>query len=376
MGIDFFGDIDAVEAGEVVRVQQWSEVAQVAASLRPRATLIGGGFETQPRMVEAVRRLGPLWNLSPTECAILRDPARWSAAFQAVGLSVPEQRHGGDKLQGSDRAKRWLAKRQDTAGGSGVRLLDEKEVSEWLAREPSRLEAEYLQELIPGTPSSALFRLDQNRASCLGFFRQLCGRGEFGAEGFQYCGNIGPLPLAAGQRPQLDALGCGLRELGARGVVGVDLLDFRDRLYPIEINPRLTASGELWERSQPGVSLLGLQAAEFMNETGEPAGMWGQLSGQQAVKREAVGEIAGGLIFGKAILYWTESRPLQISSECSSWLQQAAQAGVLADIPQVGSQIEAGAPVVTLFATGATEADVLESLMREARDLRSRLRRS
>ncbi|MFN6110591.1 MAG: ATP-grasp domain-containing protein [Planctomycetota bacterium] len=382
-GIDFFADVDATEAGEVVRVGGWAEIPEAAEGLRPDAILIGGGFETQPNLVAALRERAPLWNLSAESCAALRDPERWTAVFAAAGIRVPQHRSAGRGERSKDPppqepAKQWLLKRADSSGGQGVRLLDSKAVADWIAQEGNAAGSEFLQELKRGLASSALFFLTRGQASCLGFFRQLCGRREFGAKDYQYCGAIGPLPISASQADQLEAIGRGLVELGGRGVIGIDLMAIGDELCPIEINPRITASGELWELATPRGSLVGLQATEFAEGAGWPVARAATspfCSG--SIGSSATCEASGSsnaTVFGKAVLFWPEDRPLMIDLTQSEWLRRERAAGRLADIPPMGNVIARGEPVVTLLATGFSEAAVERSLIARAGGLRANLK--
>lgn len=366
-GIDFFGDADATEAGEVWQVEQWSEVPALAARLKPGAILCGSGFETQPVMVEALRRLGPLWNLTAAQADACRDPRVWPAALAAAGLSLPRHLFAGERVLPEGGSKRWLVKQRFKAGGNGVRQLEASELAQHLDSGAGWSEGEYLQERLVGWPSSALFLLQAAGPVCLGFFRQLCGRVEFGARGYQYCGGIGPLPVAAVQRAQLGALGQVLWSLGGRGVVGVDLIVAGDKLVPVEINPRLTATGELWERVVPDESLVGLTGAEF---DGGPGGLWMRSRGAGLPPTFDRGR--AGLV-GKAILYWSAKQPLLVEGPKWELLWRGAQAGCLADIPRCGSQIDNGKPVVTLFAEGPAEAQVLANLIAAAGELRAQL---
>lgn len=373
MGIDFFADVDATEVGEVVRVRQWAEVPAVAAALRPQAVLVGGGFETQVAMVEGLRQQVPVWNLGRDCCAALRDPAQWATAFASAGVRVPEHRGEGELNEALDLAKRWLVKQRYRAGGAGVRLLGTDEAGRWLTGAEASGSPEYLQEMLAGVPSSALFLLGPDRFVCLGFYRQLCGWREFGAAGYQYCGGIGPLPVTDRQVAQLNSLGRGLLTLGGRGVIGVDVLAVGDELCPIEVNPRITASGELWERAELGSSLVGLHAAEFAVGAGWPAGISSQAEHRNLPGCRLLANADRPRVHGKAILYWSDAGGLEIDARRSEWLVQGAVAGWLADIPQCGSRIERGEPVVTLLTSGDSESAVVEELVQLATELRLRL---
>ena len=115
---------------------------------------------------------------------------------------------------------------------------------------------------------SVVFVAAGGRAVPLGVSRQLVGEAAFGAEGFQYCGNI--LTATDGFRglscdEALVEAACALAQAVADefGLVGVNGIDFvaRDGIpYAIEVNPRWCASMELVERAY-GLSVFAAHAS-------------------------------------------------------------------------------------------------------------------
>src|SRR5262249_42511405 len=138
---------------------------------------------------------------------------------------------------------------------------------------------------------------DGKRALLLGVTRQLIGEAWFGASGFQYCGSVGPLPLGEQSRLAFERLGNALAAgFGLRGLFGVDAV-LRDGVpFPVEVDPRCTASVEVLEHGL-AVQSLALHAAA--------CGLAGPLTPDPSPRR---GE--GRTIVGKAILFARAALPM------------------------------------------------------------------
>jgi predicted ATP-grasp superfamily ATP-dependent carboligase len=207
----------------------------------------------------------------------------------------------------------------------------------------------YLQERIAGIPGSIVFVADGRRAVPLGLSRQLVGDRTFGAQGFRYCGNI-----LAGGRPELFEAEAQVADTAARlaqavtemfGLVGVNGIDFVARggvPYPIEVNPRYSASMELVERAH-GVCIFALHAAACRGALEDP----GTYMRTQSV------------LVGKAIVY---ARSEVIMGQTRRWLPGES----VRDIPHPGESFAAGQPICTVLARGATLRTCRTALARRA----------
>jgi uncharacterized protein len=206
----------------------------------------------------------------------------------------------------------------------------------------------YLQERIPGIPGSIVFAADGQDAVALGLSRQLVARPAFGAGRFRYCGNL----LAGGGRPlfprqqQLEEVAVRLMKFVARefrlvGLNGIDFIARRGVPYPIEVNPRYSASMELVEEAH-GISLFQVHADAC-----------GGCLPQPLPKPAAV--------HGKAVVF--ARHDLRVGAT-RGWLSQPEYA----DIPHPGEAIASGRPICTVR-SAAPEADVCLRLL-EARAAR------
>jgi predicted ATP-grasp superfamily ATP-dependent carboligase len=197
---------------------------------------------------------------------------------------------------------------------------------------------------------------DGQRARFLGLTRQLVGESWLHAAPFHYCGSIGAIEPSSVLRRRLDRLGEMLAgACGLRGLFGLDGILRDDVLWPVEINPRYTASVEVLEYAF-GVSLLNHHRAAFDSEYRAS---------------NSIPPSAGSLI-GKAILCARASLRFPRDGPWLATLMRAhplAEAPDFADIPQAGQAIERGRPVLTLFARGATVTDCTDALRATASDL-------
>ncbi|MFO0919962.1 MAG: ATP-grasp domain-containing protein, partial [Planctomycetaceae bacterium] len=189
--------------------------------------------------------------------------------------------------------------------------------------------------------------------------RQLIGLPEVAAPGpFHYCGSLGPWPVTAAAKDELLRIGETLVDgLEYRGLLGVDLIWHDGRFWVVEVNPRYTASGELLDFAT-GKSAVGLHLSACGFET--PG-----LRSSAPVDVLAMSAIC----VGKLVLY-ADRRVVAPDLSCGLALRGDWSLPMIADIPQEGSSIPAGAPICTLFAS-ADSAEACEvKLVRRARRIR------
>jgi predicted ATP-grasp superfamily ATP-dependent carboligase len=115
----------------------------------------------------------------------------------------------------------------------------------------------------------------------------------------------------------------------------------RDRVIPIEINPRHTAAMELFER-RDGLSIFRAHVA----------GCTGELS---AVINPASVSAAAG----KAIVF---ARRDVVTPSADCWLADSD----VRDVPASGIPIRRGAPICTVFAIAPTVSECYEALVARA----------
>jgi len=332
---DLFADRDLLRIARATRVADYPQgLLRVVAGSQPGGWMYTGALENHPDLVDRMAALRPLLGNSGTVLRAVRDPRRLHQSLRSSGLPAPLVVMAGDPTPTSGP---WLRKPLASAGGVEIDL--------WDGRAPVEA-AEYLQELVAGDPYSATFIADGRRAVLVGVTRQLVGRAECGAAGFRYCGSLGPIPLSASLRDAFAAVGDTLASnFSLRGLFGVDVVVNDGGVWPIEVNPRYTASVEILERAR-GVSLIPahIEACE------------------QSVLAEW-SESSCDRVSGKVILF--------ARSDCvaGEWPQRLASQSQpdWADLPEPGSAIKRGWPILTLLRDGTDASHVLAQLDEDAR---------
>jgi predicted ATP-grasp superfamily ATP-dependent carboligase len=151
-------------------------------------------------------------------------------------------------------------------------------------------------------------------------------------------------------------------KLGLRGVYGVDCVLQPGQPYVIEINPRYTASVEVWEYARRR-SVLALHQKAFEIK--------GDKAGQFEKQFKKVSRRFRKIV-GKAIFY---ARAAVTIPEQTPWKQlkptdpASFEMPAFADLPSVGDRIEKGQPILTFFAKGYSTRDCVARLEERAREL-------
>ena len=213
-------------------------------------------------------------------------------------------------------------------------------------------EDEYYQRFIAEPSFGAVFIARDETAHLLGISRHLRALPASNTPEFRYAGSLGPVAFGEPLQTEIERLGNVLaKQFQLRGWFGIDfILDQNEQLWVLEVNPRYTASVEVLERAANVSSAsLHLQAC-----VGEP------------LAEDILALFRGKLPWvGKSILYAQHST----HATPEAWLQRSISRHDLADIPAYNTQSKAGDPLLTIFATGESEQEVLLALQAKAHEL-------
>jgi predicted ATP-grasp superfamily ATP-dependent carboligase len=217
---------------------------------------------------------------------------------------------------------------------------------------------------------------DGKTALLVGVTRQLVGEVWLHAAPFHYCGSIGPVQLKLGLQEAFTRLGTALVSgCGLVGLFGVDAI-LRDGLpWPVEVNPRYTASVEVLELTL-NVALLTEHRKAFEQKNPASAGQdcifsKAFTSTEEKLNSPLWADFRGPRI-GKAILFAPRSF---VFPGTPAWDRDQAPGPflprpfALADIPVRGTKIKARQPVFTLFFKADTETACLQGLKEICADL-------
>jgi uncharacterized protein len=339
--VDAFADLDLLALADVLPVRSAvghrfspQRVATMTKDLQAEMVAYTSNFENYP---VAVSRLAQHRRLLGNPAEVLRrvrDPIALMRLLGSRRFAVPMTR--ATPPSGQHKARPWLLKPRRSGGGHGT--------SKWRVGQ-SVPRSHYLQERIHGVTGSVLFAANDGRAIPLGVSRQLVGDTGFGAGGFRYCGSLvgPPAQLFPGQEGVLEIAtelaGAVVAEYGLTGLNGIDFIARGGVAYPIEVNPRYSASMELLER-------------------------WGSLSIFELHVAACGGTLTAVPSFpprveGKAVVFATRAVTM---GNTRRWLSRP----FLADIPHPGERIARGRPICTVFASENDAAACYRLLLRRA----------
>jgi predicted ATP-grasp superfamily ATP-dependent carboligase len=357
--VDAFADLDqhpAVSVHAIPGVFSARAAARTARSLAADAVVYLSGFENHPRAVSTLARGRALWGNPPDVLRRVRDPIALAHALERRGFAVPSVTLAAPASLTRDRPS-WLVKPIRSGGGRHVRR--------W--RPGARVPRDgYLQEFIEGQPGSITFVAAQGRAVPLAISNQLIGDPAFGARGYQYCGSIvSPRDAVADEACALsDAV---TAEFGLVGVNGIDFIARNGRAWPIEVNPRWSASMELAEYNR-GISVFGAHAAACAR---------GMLPDPEPLTRPTVASAIGkAIVFARRDVTMGDTRGWLSALPLSSCVDGTDASAIerpplrpYRDIPKPGERIGAGRPVCTVFAAARSVRECYEALVARAQDV-------
>ncbi len=347
---DLYGDADLERIALVRKVPAEAYphgLLHLLANGPPGPLIYTGALENRPNLIARIDRT--IWGNPASVLRSVRNPERWTRVLRDDGIASPAV------TAKPQSAGSWMLKPRKSAGGVGIQAF---------TGQPFNVRTHFLQERITGDTCSGIFlgfdrnNTPQDRPHLIGVCQQLIGAPWLNATGFQYAGNIAPMPIDPSLTCQWERIGAAFTShFGLRGLFGIDAIVRAGVVWPIEINPRYTASMELLERSL-GLPLLSMHRAVF-EKTSMPALEW---PGKPRV-------------WGKAILYARTTFPFPPSGPWQEALKGDANLDETeyADIPHAGEMIEKGHPVLTLFASAATPVACVAALQQKARDLDQRL---
>ena len=330
--IDRFGDVDLVRCGQNIVVEGFPTGVVAASKRLPAADwLYTGPLENRPRLISQISENRCLLGNSASAVRRVRNPYRVMAALQQAGVACPTIR----AISAAPQTGKWLEKPLLSGGGVGIAAWEKP-------KSPIRVRRRtLLQEFIPGRSMGVVYLANGRESRLLGVTLQIVGAEWCGASGFQYAGSIGPIKLPEGERQELELIGEVLAStFHLEGLFGVDVIQKNNgRIWPLEVNPRYCASVEILELAHKRSHLLD------------------HIDACRSRKLPEFRASSTSRVHGKAIVYATCDL---VSPRLP--LPTAAQPE-MADIPQPGTTIRRGQPILTIFSEGSSAAGVKEDLV-------------
>lgn len=198
--------------------------------------ITGSGLE---RSTDLIADLPESWRYYGNPPAVWRscnDPMSFTAMLDSLDIRYPET-----QLDRPAESAGWLVKQKNAAGGSHVTYLLE---------EPAYTENVYFQKYLEGRNISVVFLANADNGVMIGVSDTEVANRKQGD--FRYCGAVSSVTIAAAVEQQLrDIVTRLVRRLALRGLCGIDvIIDNREQCWLLELNPRPTATFELYEREK------------------------------------------------------------------------------------------------------------------------------
>jgi uncharacterized protein len=310
VAVDRFGDADLRAIAPGATAPNANGLVDLAARMQADAVVYGAGLENRPDLVARLSEGRELLGTAAELLDAVRDPWAIGQAARAAGARAP--RTTVEPADGNG----WLRKPRRGGGGRGVRR--------WAG---GRLRAtEILQRRLDGMPCSAVAVGDGRDATVLGLTEQLLR-----PRSYAWAGNATPPRLPASELSVLgEQLGAVCDDVaarfGLRGAFGVDAVWDGRHAWVLEVNPRPTASLELFG---PGSFELHVRGSRGLTSAGPPPSACARV---------------------KLVLF--ADRDIR-APELEWW-----PAGVVRDIPSAGEAIARGQPVCTLLSQTAEPEEI------------------
>lgn len=273
----------------------------------------GSGFEAQPELLVRLAERLPLIGNAPEAVAAVKNPARFFSALDQLHIPYPQVRHSITVADADD----YLLKFGGGSGGTHIRPAN--------ARDISPVAQYYYQQKIAGCAVSLLFLADKQTIELIGFNEQWLHPSADAP--YRYGGAVSHTPLPQAVKIQLvDAAQKLTRSFGLVGLNSLDAIVTSDnQVFVLEINPRLSATVDLYHFEQPEMLQRHVQLCR----------------GASALKSEPV---ASRSHHAHAILYAAQEMVLKEPLPCLEWGVDTPSAD------QLPLKISAGDPVCTVIA--------------------------
>jgi len=342
--LDLFNDVDTQAiaiasracTGHHCRFHR-ARVLSAARELAPAhgyaGLVYGSGLESRPALLQALARECTLVGNSVQTVALAKDPEIFFPLLGQLEIPHPEVR-----MTLPQDPNGWLAKRVGGAGGAHVRPAH----LGW-----PRKERRYFQRFQAGRVMSASFLADGARAQVIGFSEQwqvALSR----AVRYAYGGAVTVDDVSVTVRATVSqAVALLTQKLGLRGLNGIDFILEAGTPYIVELNPRPTATLDLFDSMVPG----GLFVQHLKACTG----------------RLEMGAVPRAAFRAHAIVYATGAWCVPLGFDWPEWVT---------DIPASGSLIPSGAPICTVHGQGESAGVARELVLarRNQMQMRSCLR--
>jgi predicted ATP-grasp superfamily ATP-dependent carboligase len=297
----------------------------------------GSGFESQPALLHRISTLLPLIGNSAEAVAKVKTPAIFFTALRQLNIKYPKIYSA---LPDDGAAGDYLIKLAGGCGGTHIKPshADFYEL-------PGNY---YFQQKIDGRPVSLLFIADDNDIELVGFNEQWLN--PCAESPYRYGGAVSNVKLTPSVQQQLISAAKKLTdEFGLMGLNSLDAIvqledahavdDQDERIFILEINPRLSATVDLYAHTQQNLFKRHVQAC--LPRYGSDRAIQGENESQVLCKAHAIVYVDTDTEIMTSIVWpdWVVDNPVQSAR---------------------GLKITAGEPVCTVIACAASASAAKE----------------
>lgn len=290
----------------------------------------GSGFEASSELLDAINPLVPVIGNTSQVLRNLKRPRQFFMLLDVLGIPHPEV-----SFRPLENSAGWLYKQ---GGGSGGTHIRKALPLPGIAPQSGH----YFQREVEGIPVSLLFAANGSQAREIGF--NVLWMSPAAGMPYRYGGAASHAVLPQDARARLVQIAQQITNaVGLRGINSLDAVVLDDEVYVLEVNPRLTATFDLYQPSRSvGANLFSLHLQACSGNIGN----WPELAGTARAHHVAYAPYA-----------------LRLPAE-AAWPEWVA------DIPAPGSLVAAGHPICTILAEGDTAEIAREAGLAREDELR------
>jgi uncharacterized protein len=289
----------------------------------------GAGFEAQADLLTAICKRIKLIGNAPETVEKVKNPQTFFDFCMAQNML-----HPATQFERPSNSKNWLQKRIGGSGGVHIRPV--------LPLDLPPNHQIYYQKIQAGTPISCLFLSDDKNMQVIGFNEQLCN--STALLPYRYGGAVSHFPLSDKVKNTIETFVQSAAQFyQLRGLNSADFIVDGDAVYALEMNPRLSATVDLYR-------------ADLYKRHGDlfaahVAACLGRLETWPVVDAQSRAHF---------VVYAYESVSVPAQMDWPDWVR---------DIPQPNSEIPADGPICTVVADARTAKRAKQKLFERVRDL-------
>lgn len=334
VAIDAFADVDTLQmakkAFQVDVINGQFELKQILNVLGQldlhecAGFCYGAGFELEPEILTEINKWILVIGNTAEAVKDCKNPqvffeycAEFKMLYPEISFEYPNSEKG------------WVVKSIGASGGAHIRPLS--------SLDSMSAGNVYYQKIQTGKPVSCLFLANGKNASIIGYNEQWCAPEE--SAPYRYGGAVSHAEIDNRSKEIIEVFVQAIvTKLGLRGINSCDFIFEGDQVFALEINPRLSATLDLYRTEKSDL---------FAAHMG--ASLGGRM---QSLEIEKVPK-------AHQVIYAKQKTSISNHTEWPSWV---------CDIPQAGSIIETGMPICTVVAKAPTAAEAKQVVMKRAID--------